>query len=636
MAWPATIVMANGTKGDHQRTCCGTPEARRRRDVTEVAECRQRTQDPDSTLSPDFGAGHVARSATRLRRFTPTAPAMLSMPRRILTVTAALLVATVPALGAQQFDVMEATIPGVHAAIDARRLTCRALVQAYLDRIAAYDKQGPALNAIQHINARALAEADSLDAARTAKQPRGSLHCVPVLLKDQIETIDMPTTYGSAIYKTFTPKRDATAVKRLEAAGAIIIAKTTMGEFAGRYVGSAAGIIRNAYDPTRNPSGSSGGSASAVAANFGLVGIGEDTGGSIRGPAAVSSLVGLRPTLQLVSRFGMLPANPTQDTMGPMTRTVADAARVLDVIAGYDANDPITAYAVGHVPASYTTALKPDALRGARIGVMRFPRDTADPRRTTRTDSARAARDTTAASIAAARRDSVVRADSLAKRDSTNRVLMVEYAKVRVVFDSALATLRARGAIVIDSLPLPPMRSVGNDFETEAATDAYFAQHPNAPVKTLAEIMLAGTVNPWRARAMISYLGKTTDDPGYLQVIKQREALRVAILKLMADRQLDAIVYATYDAAPTIIAADVLTNPRTADAYGRGDNRGLSPQIGFPALTVPMGFTSDALPVGLEFLGRPFSEPQLFGYGFSFEQATRARRPPRTTPALGR
>ncbi len=559
----------------------------------------------------------------------------MTVLRRLSLVAAAF--AAFPALLTAQFDVMEATIPGVHAAMDAKRLTCRALVQTYLNRIAAYDKQGPALNSIQHVNARALAEADSLDAALKAKAPRGRLHCVPVLLKDQVETRDMPTTYGSAIYRDFTPTRDATIVKRLEGAGAIIIAKTTMGEFAGRYVGSAAGIIRNAYDPTRNPSGSSGGSASAVAANFGLVGIGEDTGGSIRGPAAVSSLVGLRPTLQLVSRFGMLPANPTQDTMGPMTRTVADAARVLDVIAGYDPNDPITAYAMGHVPATYTAALTPDALRGARIGVMRFPPDTLARRTPARTDSARTARDTSATAIAATRRDSIARADSAVRRDSTNRVIVAEYAKVRVVFDSAIATLRTRGATIIDSLPLPRTRGGGsNDYETEAATNAYFAAHPTAPVKTLSEILLANTVNPWRARAMIAYLGKTTDDPGYLQVMKQREALRVEILQIMADRQLDAIVYATYDAAPTVIAADVLTNPRPTDGYGRGDNRGLSPQIGFPALTVPMGFTSDSLPAGLEFLGRPFTEAQLLGLGFSFEQATQHRRPPRTTPALVR
>lgn len=564
-----------------------------------------------------------------------------------LTVLAVALGAGASSLSAQQFDVMEATIPGVQGAMLSRRLTCRALVQAYLDRIAAYDKVGPALHSIQHINARALLEADSLDAVMQSKAPRGALHCVPVLLKDQIETRDMPTTYGSVIYKDFTPTRDATVVKRLEAAGAIIVAKTTMGEFAGRYVGSAAGIIRNAYDPKRNPSGSSSGSASAVAANFGLVGIGEDTGGSIRGPAAVSSLVGLRPTLQLVSRFGMLPANPTQDTMGPMTRTVADAARVLDVIVGYDANDPITAYAVGHTPATYTSALRAGALRGARIGVLRFPRDTAPAR-----DSAvarSAARDTAAATRAAStdstrdtsratRRDTTISADSAARRDSTQRAILADYAAVRVVFDRAIAQLRAQGAEVMDSLGVPtiPGRRQGNDFETEEAINTYFEQHANAPVKTLREILLAGTVNPWRARAMMSYLGKSTDDPGYLVVMKYREAMRVAILKLMADKRLDALVYATYDAPPTLIALDVLTNPRPVDAYGRGDNRGLSPTLGFPALTVPAGFTADTLPVGLEFLGRPFSEAQLLGFGYAFEQATTHRRPPATTPALAR
>jgi Asp-tRNA(Asn)/Glu-tRNA(Gln) amidotransferase A subunit family amidase len=540
----------------------------------------------------------------------------LKSPR---TIVALLAVATPSVGGAQQFDVMEATIPGVHAALDAKRLTCRQLVQSYLDRIAAYDQTGPTLNSIQHVNARALAEADSLDAVQRAKAPRGPLHCVPVLLKDQIETKDMPTTYGSAVFKDFIPQRDATAVQRLEAAGAIILAKTTMGEFASRYVGSAAGIIRNAYDPTRNPSGSSGGSASAVAANFGLVGIGEDTGGSIRGPAAVSSLVGLRPTLPLVSRFGMLPANPTQDTMGPMTRTVADAARVLDVIAGYDANDPITAATVGNMPASYTTALKPNSLRGVRVGVLRTRRDTTAALRT-------AARDTT------------VSADSAAKRDAAIRVIEAEYAAVRDVFDRAIADLRAQGAVVIDSLVVPPVtaRREGNDYETEEATDAYFAQHPNAPVKTLKEILLTGPVNPWRARGLIEYVGKRTSDPGYLFVMQYREAQRVAVLKLMADQRVDVLVHATYDAPPTLIAADVLTNPRPSDNYSRGDNRGLSPSLGWPALTVPAGFTEGSLPVGLEFLGRPWSEAQLLAYGYAYEQATKHRRPPATTPALPR
>jgi len=525
-----------------------------------------------------------------------------------LTVGAVLLAAAAPSSAqAQQFDVIEATIPGVHAAMSAGRLTCRALVQSYLDRIAAYDQQGPTLNSIQNLNPRALAEADSLDAVRRAGRNVGPLHCVPVLLKDQIETKDMPTTYGSAIFKDFTPQRDATVVQRLEAAGAIILAKTTMGEFASRYVGSAMGIIRNAYDPTRNPSGSSGGSASAVAANFGLVGIGEDTGGSVRGPAAVSALVGLRPTLQLVSRFGMLPANPTQDTMGPMTRTVMDAALLLDVMVGYDENDPITAWAVGHTPLSYATGLNAGALRGARIGVIRPRSDTSERARTDTSANARA--------------------------------IAADKAKVRAIIDRAYAQLTAMGATVVDSIVISELYQrggPGNDFETEQATDDYFRQHPNAPVKTLQEIMLAGVVNPWRARGMMGYIGKTTDDPGYLQVIQRRERVRLGVLKAMADLKLDAIAYATFDQQPTVIAEDVLTNPRPTDGYGRGDNRGLSPTTGFPALTVPAGLTTDGLPVGLELLGRPFSEAQLLGFGYAFEQGTKYRRPPTTTPDLRR
>jgi Asp-tRNA(Asn)/Glu-tRNA(Gln) amidotransferase A subunit family amidase len=540
-----------------------------------------------------------------------------AMFRRARVGIAALLVgASVPAAAQQRFEVTEATIAGVRAELDAGRLTCRALVQSYLDRIAAYDKRGPALNAIQTIHPRALAIADSLDAVQRSGVTRGPLHCVPVLIKDQVETKDMRTTYGSALFKDFVPQRDATIVTRLQGAGAIILAKTTMGEFAQRYVGSGSGIIRNAYDPRRNPSGSSGGSASGVAANFGLVGIGEDTGGSIRGPAAVSSLVGLRPTLQLVSRFGMMPASPTQDTMGPMTRTVTDAAAVLDVIAGYDAKDPITAYAVGQVPASYTQSLSADALRGARIGVLRIPRDTV----VTRTPA----------------RDSLLRADTaLARRDSVTRESAAEFAKVTPLFEASIAQLRALGAQIVDSLSVPRVLGAGgNDYETEAATDAYLAEHPNAPYKTLREIILAGGVNPWRARSLIGSIGRSPDEPGFGTMLRRREDMRVAMLKLMADHQLDALIYATYDAAPTLIADDVLTNPRPVDRYGLGDNRGLSPTLGWPALTVPMGFTSDNLPAGLEFLGRPFTEAKLLGFAFSYEQATKHRRPSPVVPPL--
>ena len=242
-------------------------------------------------------------------------------------VAVALLVSSVAS--AQSFQLLEATIADVHAALASRQLSCRELVQQYLDRIDAYDQAGPALNAIQLVNPRALQEAEALDASFAASGPVGPLHCIPVLLKDQVETRDMPTTYGSALFAGFVSGRDATIVVRMKEAGAIIVAKTNMGEFASRYVGSAFGAIRNAYDPTRNPSGSSGGSGAAVAANFGMVGIGEDTGGSIRGPAAVHSLVGLRPTVPLVSTYGMMPANPSSDTLGtddPNCQGCGDAA----------------------------------------------------------------------------------------------------------------------------------------------------------------------------------------------------------------------------------------------------------------------------------------------------------------------
>jgi len=523
-----------------------------------------------------------------------------------------------PTLGAQQANLLELTIPEARAAMESGRLSCRQLVQGYLDRIAAYDSAGPGLNAIQTVNPRALLEADSLDAVRRARGPMGVLHCVPVLLKDQVETRDMPTTYGSALFKDFVPRRDATVVQKLEAAGAIILAKTTMGEFASRYLSSAAGIIRNAYDPTRYPSGSPGAPGSGVAATSAPAGICEDTSGSTRGPAAVSSLVGLRPTVPLVSRFGMLPANPTQDTMGPMTRTVADAARVLDVIAGYDPNDPVTAATVGNMPASYSGGLAPTALRGARIGVLRMRRDSSV--------SPRPAAAGTATGTAAAR------------REEEPRLKGVEFAKLRPLFARAIADLRAQGAVVIDSVEMPtvPGRRVGNDFETEEATNRYFAQHPNAPYRTLQEILLAGGVTPSRARALMTYVGRSTSDADYGAVLQYRDAQRVALLKVMADLQLDALIYATYDAPPAVIPADALTNPRAADGYGRGDNRGLSPSLGWPALTVPMGFSPEGLPAGLEFLGRPWSEGKLLSFAYAYEQATHHRRPPTTVPALSR
>ena len=534
-------------------------------------------------MIPSASAGR--RNPASLRRARPAAIAW------------ALWLSMAGGSGAQDFRLMETTIDEVHAAFEAERLTCRELVEGYLARIEAYDQAGPALNAIRLVNPRAVEEAEALDAAFADSGPAGPLHCVPVLLKDQVETRDMPTGYGSALFDGFMSGRDATIVTRMREAGAIILAKTNMGEFASRYVGSSFGIIRNAYDPTRNPSGSSGGSGAGIAANFGLVGIGEDTGGSIRGPAAVHGLVGLRPTVPLVSRHGMMPANPSSDTLGPMTRTVRDAAILLDAIAGYDPNDPVTAYAAGRTPDSYVDGLDPDGLRGARIGVIREPMD--------------------------------------AETDPESD----DYRQVRRLVDRAVADLRRLGAVVLDPVEVPDLDRaqatyVRNNFETEEATDAYLAEVPDAPVGSLREILLAGRVTPWRARGLMGVVGRSTAEPDYLPVLRAREELRRTVLSVMADHDLDALAYATFDHQTTVIAPDVLTNPDTEDAYARGNNRYLSPVVGFPALTVPAGLTDDGLPIGLELLAGPFSEAALLRLAYAYEQGTGRREPPTTTPAL--
>jgi amidase len=495
------------------------------------------------------------------------------------------------------FDVTEATIDDVQFALRDGRVTCREIVAAYLARIRAYDKAGPGLNAVQTINTHALEEADRLDAAFKANGPVGRLHCVPTLVKDQIDTIELPTTHGFAGFKNFAPEADATVIARLKAAGALIIGKATMGEFASGYISSASGPIRNAYDPRRSASGSSGGTGSGIAASFATVGIGEDTGGSVRGPAAVNALVGLRPTLPLVSRHGMSPARPSTDTIGPMTRTVRDAAILFDMMVGYDRNDPATALGLGQTPDTYTSSLRVDGLRGAKIGVIREPMNT----------------------------NTNPNAD--------------DYGLVRGVVDRAIARMQELGAEVIDNVTIPDVIARlnrtydGNVFETERAMDVYLRSHRNAPYKSLREILLSGLVTPARARTLMDTVGKSTDDPGYAQVLRMQDEMRQSVFTLMADLRIDALVYATFDHLPGIIADDVMTQTAVPDTAGFGNNRRLSPVLGFPALAVPAGFVGD-LPVGIEFMARPFAESNLFRMAYAFEQGTRHRRPPPLTPAL--
>jgi Asp-tRNA(Asn)/Glu-tRNA(Gln) amidotransferase A subunit family amidase len=410
-----------------------------------------------------------------------------------------------------------------------------------------------------------------------------------------VETNDLPTTNGSALFADFISPRNATIVDKIESAGGIVIAKATMGEFASGYAGSAFGFCRNVYDLSRSPAGSSCGTGIGVAASFATVGIAEDTGGSTRGPAAVGNAVGLRPTTPLISRFGLFPASPSRDTLGPLTRTVEDTAILLDVIAGYDPNDPITAYSIGNIPTTYTASLLVNGLKGMRIGVIREPISTnAEPE-------------------------------------------SEDYAKVKTVIDASLADLRALGAEVIDPVTIPELKSLldrsNSNYETEVAVNDYLAQLPNSPIKTFREIATSNLIVPTRRASLIEALNRTPEDPAHLAALAARSRLRVAVLKVMADNQLDALVYATFDQQPPLIPSDLLTNPN-AETASRGSNTRLSPFLGFPALTVPAGFTTDKLPVGLEFLGLPFAESTLIQLGYGYEQGTMHRQPPSTTPPL--
>lgn len=449
-------------------------------------------------------------------------------------------------------------------------------------------RKGRKLNAVQNVNPDALKIAAALDDKRKRGAHPGRLFCVPVLVKDQVETSFMPTTYGSSIFKTFTPNRNATIVEKMIAEDAIILAKTNMGEFAARDAGSAFGECRNAYDPGRSASGSSCGSGAGVTANFGLVGIGEDTAGSIRGPASHENLVALRPTMGLISRFGVLPQGPSRDTVGPITRTVRDNALLLDVLAGFDPKDPLTAASDRRLPASYTDFLRADGLKGKRIGVLRVSMSpSADP-------------------------------------------AAPDFKETHAILDRAVNDMRSLGAVLVDPVEAPNVvqlvRASGSEpssYETEAATDAYLAQLPNAPVKTYREIAESPLVVPARHKDLLADLGKRPDDPIFLQQLQTRQTLKTALLAAMAAQHLDAFLYLSFDHEPPLL-------PKAA----AGSNRLTAVFAGFPALAIPGGFTRAGLPVGLELMGRPFDEGMLYQIAYGYEQNTDHRRLPATVPPL--
>ena len=512
-----------------------------------------------------------------------------------ITLASALAIAA-PAASAQRparraFDVVETTIPAVHAALRSGATSCHGVVQSYLDRIAAYDKTGPAINALIVVNPRALAVADSLDRYAASGGKLGALHCVPMIVKDNFQTADLPTTAGSLSLQGFVPMHDAFMVQRIRAAGAIVLAKSNMAEFAFTPYETVSSILpgytKNPYALDRVTAGSSGGTAAAVAADLGEVGLGTDTGNSVRGPSSHQALVGIRSTMGLTSRGGVVPLNLAADVAGPMARTVADAAAVLQVVAGEDPADSVTIGANAHVR-DYTAALRRDALHGARIGVLRqaYERPTTD--------------------------SEIVR-----------------------VFTTALGDLRSHGATVVETVTIPGLDDrlrawTGSCNQFRSDLEHWLQrQGPGVPMHSLAQIIQSKrfhpTIQPRLEAAETDSI--SPNGPGCASREAFRSWLRSAVLATMDSLKLDALVYPTWSNPPRLIGD--LNTPA-------GDNSQLfSPSTGFPAITVPMGYTrGDRLPAGLQLLGRPWSESTLIGLAYSYEQATHHRRAPSSAPRL--
>ena len=502
------------------------------------------------------------------------------------TAAAGLAVSLGTPLGAQ-FRFAEATVADVHAAIQRRATTCRAIVAGYLARIERYDKRGPAINAIVLTNPNALAIADSLDRRFVASRTLvGPMHCVPVIVKDNFETAGLQTTAGSIGLRGWVPRRDATMVKRLVDAGAIVLAKSNMAELAFSPYETVSSILpgytKNPYALDRVTAGSSGGTGAAVAASFGVVGLGTDTGNSIRGPSAHNALVGIRSTMGLTSRAGVVPLNLASDIAGPMTRTVADAVAVFQVVAGYDPDDPATETSRDRPVPEYAKALQRDGLRGARVGVLPQAYLTAQ------TDT------------------EVVR-----------------------VFAKAIADLRRQGTTVIDSVVIPELDSLRrtsggcNPFKFDFERFLASRNDTTIPVKTVAELIRSNRFHPsvqMRLTAAQAESLPPERNPGCAARDRFREGLRTAVLKAMDGNRLDALIYPTWSNPPRLIGD--LNTPH-------GDNNQLfSPSTGFPAVTVPMGYTRRVLPAGLQFFGRPWSEETLIRLAYGYEQATKWRKQP--------
>ena len=554
------------------------------------------------------------------------------------------LLLLVAAACAPAFQVEEATIADIHQAMEEGRITAEELVQGYLDRIEAYDRQGPYLNSIITVSELALERARELDAAFAESGFTGPLHGIPVIVKDNYDTHDLPTTNGTLAFRGAIPPDDAYQVRKLREAGAIILAKSNLAEFAssGAFTLSSVlpGFSRNPYDPTRVTAGSSGGTGAAVAANFGAVGLGSDTGSSIRGPSSHQALVGFRTTMGLTSRDGIAPLSAARDVGGPMTRTVADAVAVLEVIVGQDPADPVTFESEGRVPDNYRQFLDADALQGARIGVLRQlfeeARDYDDPR-SLGSGVLAPGEEMPSADPEAGEQESGAREGQNQEQQGEEQEdePTTIHPEVLRVMEQALEDMRAAGAVIVDPVEIPDLDDIRGDFPSISRLkydfEKYLATRPELKFKTLDEVVESGDFHPFLRASMernreVDYVPEEHEDyPLYLET---QQRLQDAVLAVMEEHEVDVLVYPTYNYPARLIGDENTT-------YGANSSI-LSPPTGFPAFNVPMGYSFGTLPAGLQLLGRPFDEPTLIRISYAYEQATQHRRPPPFTPPLSR
>ena len=492
------------------------------------------------------------------------------------------------------FNVLETTIDDIHSAYKSDQLTACRLVQAYLDRIDAYDKQGPAINAIITLNPKALDEADRLDKAFKTTGFVGPLHGIPIIIKDQADAKGMPTTLGSVLFKSYYPDRDAFVVEKLKKAGAIILAKATLGELGGGDThGSLFGSTRNPYDLERTAGGSSGGSGASVAANFCTVAVGQEGFASIRRPSTWNSIAGMRPTAGLVSRSGVYAGWPSvAGSLGPMSRTVTDLAKLLEVMVGFDPEDPLTAKGVGKIPESYTKFLDKHGLKGARLGILR---------------------------------------ESMGYDAEPGSE---DFAKITEVFDKAVAELKAAGAQIVDPVVIPKLKELlakraGSFTDEEESFTNYLSRSATPPYKSRADAKNSPDFPKVTKRSRERWTRATAATAHY-EYLLAREELTTQFFKVMADNKLDAVVHKAVEHQPTFIKNGV--NPPFVDQKG-------APHINtflvfVPSIVVPAGFTRDNLPAGITFLGRPYNDGNMIKLAYAYEQATYHRRPPASTTPL--